>query len=128
MHVVPPSSVTLTSNVVNSIQIVGSDVMLICTVELNSAILGSEIFLLTVNAQLSKDGTPLALDEPRVRDTAITYTAQLNSFQKSDFGNYTCTATIRLQPSSTYLIGTDTLSDTLTIKAGKYIYTSCMVC
>ena len=122
MHVVSPSSVSLTSNVVDSVQIVGSDVTLTCTVELNSAILGSEIFLLTVNAQLSKDGTPLALDGPRVSDTTVTYTAQLNSFQRSDFGNYTCTATVRPQPSSTYLTGTDTLSDTLSIKAGKCLY------
>ena len=130
IHVVPPSSVSLTSNVVNSIQIVGSDVMLTCTVELNSAILGSEIFLLTVNAQLSKDGTLLALDGPRMSDTIIIYTAQFNSFQRSNFGNYTCTAIIRPQPSSTYLTGTHTLSDTLCINAGKYLYIlhdDCMV-
>ena len=125
VHVVPPSSVSLTSNVINSIQIVGSGVMLTYTVELNSAILGSEIFLLTVDAQLSKDGTLLALDRPRVSDTIVTYTAQLNSFQRSDFGNYTCKATITPQPSSIYLTGIDTLSDTLSIKAGKYLY--CMV-
>ena len=119
---VSPSSVILTSNVGDSIQIMGSDVILTYTVELNSTILGSEIFLLIVNAQLTKDGTPLAVDGPRVSDTIITYTAQLNSFQRSDFGNYTCTATIRPQPSSTYLTGTDTLSDTLTLKAGKYLY------
>ena len=93
--------------------------MLTCTVELNSAILGSEISLLMVNVQLSKDGTELALAGPRVSDTIFNYTAQLNSFGRSDFGNYTCTATIRPEPSSTYITGIDTLSDTINIKAGS---------
>jgi hypothetical protein len=131
-YAVPPSSVSLTSSKeVNDIQIVGSNVMLTCTVELNSAIFGSEIFLLTVDAQLLKEGVllPLPLAGPRVSDTTIAYTAELSPFQRSDFGNYTCTATIRPQPSSTYLTGIDTLSDMITIKPGKYLYkaTMCMV-
>ena len=93
--------------------------MLTCTVKLNSAIVASEIFLLTENAQLFKDGNLLALDGPRVSDTTITYTAHLNSFQRSDFGNYTCLATIRPQPSSTYITGIDALSDMIVIKPGK---------
>ena len=113
---VPPSSVSLTSNVDNSIQIMGS-VTLTCAVDLNSAILGSEIFLLTVNAHLSKDGTVLTLAGPIVTaGTIFTYTTQLNSFQMSDFGNYTCTATVRPRQTSTYLVGVDILSDTLNIK------------
>ena len=93
--------------------------MLTCTVKLNSAIAASEIFLLTENAQLFKDGNLLALEGPRVSDTTITYTAQLNSFQRSNFGNYTCSATIRPQPSSTYVTGIDALSDMIIIKPGK---------
>ena len=94
--------------------------MLTCTVKLNSAIVSSEIFLLTVvNAQLFKEGNLLALDGPRVSDTTITYTAQLNSFQRSDFGNYTCLATIRPQSSSIYITGIDALSDIIVIKPGK---------
>ena len=93
--------------------------MLTCTLELNSAILNSEIFLVRVIAQLSRDETQLAVAGPVVTGTTFTYTAQLNSFQRSDFGNYTCTVTIKPQPSSTYLTGTDVLSDTLIIKAGK---------
>ena len=99
------------------IQIVGSEVILTCTVELNSAILGSEIFLLAVNAQLSKNGTVLALAGPVVTaGTIFTYTMQLNLFRMNDFGKYTCTATVRPQPTSAYLRGTDVLSDTLNIK------------
>ena len=95
--------------------------MLTCVVELNSAILGSEIFHLTVNAQLSKDGTRLALTGPIVTGTTFTFTTELNSFQRSDFGNYTCTATIRPQSTSVYLTGIDVLSETLNIEPGMFI-------
>ena len=116
-HIVPPSSATLTSNVTNSLQIIGSDIELTCTVELNSVILVSEIFLLTVNAQLSSDGTLLALTSPIVTaGTVFIYTTRLNSFQKSNFGNYTCTATVTPQQTSTYLVGVDVSSDMLNIK------------
>ena len=99
----------------------GSGVLLTCTIEMNSEILASEVFLLTVDAQLSKEGTQLTLDEPIVNDTTVTYTAQLNSFQKSEFGSYTCTATISPHPSSTYITGNDTLSDTINIEPGRHI-------
>ena len=93
--------------------------MLTCAVKLNPAIQNSEIFLLTIDAQLSRNGTPLPLTGPTVTGTAFTYITHLRSFQQSDFGNYTCRATIRPSPSSTYLIGTDVLSNTLNIKPGK---------
>ena len=76
----------------------------------------------TVDAQLSKEGAPstLTLDGPKVRSNSnITYIAQLNAFQKSDFGSYTCTAIVRPQPSSTYITGNDSLSDTINIEPGK---------
>ena len=118
---VPPSSITMTSSVTDSLQIVGSDVMLTCTVELNLAILDSEISLLTVNAHLSRNGTQLAVVGSTVTDKTFIYTAQLTSFQRTDFGDYTCTATVRPQPTSAYLTGGDVLSDTVTIKAGKLL-------
>ena len=114
-----PSFITLMSSKANTNQIIGSDITLTCVVKLNSSILDFEIFLLMVDVQLSKDGTKLALIGPTVTGTTFTYTTQLNSFGKSDFGNYTCTATIRPLPSLIYLTGTDILSDTLTITAGK---------
>ena len=113
----------MTSSEVNDIRIVGSDVTLTCTVELNSAIFGFDDFpLLIVNAQLLKEGNllPLPLDGPEVNGTTVTYTAKLSLFQRSDFGNYTCSATIRPQPSSAYITGIDTLSDIINIKPGKY--------
>ena len=93
--------------------------MLTCMVKLNSFILDSEIFLLMVSAQLSKDGTPVVLTGPEVNGTIFTYTSRLNFFGKNDFGNYTCTTTIRPVQFLTYLTGTDVLSDTLTITASK---------
>ncbi len=124
---VPASStITLKSNVANhsrsSILIIGSDVKLTCTVELNSAILGFEIILLMVSAQMYKDdGTSLALTDPIVTGSTFTYTTQLKSFERNDFGNYTCIATIRPRPISTHLTGTSTiLSDSLIIEAGKF--------
>ena len=121
MIVPTPSVITLTSTGANSIDVIGSDVTLTCSVELNPAILGSEIFLLTVETQLFRDGIQMALDGPTVVGTTYTYISQLNSFGRSDYGNYNCTATIQPQPSLTYLIGTDMLSDTLTITISKFM-------
>lgn len=108
----------------NGAQIIGCDVELTCTVELHSAILPSEISLLMVSAELYKDGTPdpLALTGPNVSETTFTYTNQLISFERNDFGNYTCIATMKPQPSAnlSHLTGTAVLSDTLRIKAGKF--------
>ena len=104
----------------SSIVIIGSDATLTCTIELNSAILGFELSLLMVSAQVSKDEeTLLALTGPIVTGSTFTYTTQLKSFETNDFGNYTCIATIEPQATSTYLIGTAVLSDTLIIKTGN---------
>ena len=104
---------------ITSIHTIGSDITLICAVELNPTILDSEIFLLTIDAQLSRNGTPLPLTGPTVTGTTFTYVTHLRSFQQRDFGNYTCTATVTPSPSSTYLTGIDVLSNTLNIKPGK---------
>ena len=88
---------------------------------LNPAILGSEIFLLTVETQLFRDGIQVVLDGPIVFGTTYTYVAQLNSFGRSDYGNYNCTATVRPQPSLTYLTGVDMSFDTLSITIGKFV-------
>ena len=95
-----------------------SDVTLSCTVELGPAVSQSDVPLLTVDAQLSRDGTPLALSGLTVTGTTFTYTIQLDSFGRSDSGNYTCTATVRPQPTSTYLTGIAVTSNANNIKAG----------
>ena len=114
------SSIVLTSSEGNSgTQIVGSDVTLTCVVELFSIIQSSEIFSLAVDAQLSRDGTPLTLNGPTVTGTTFTYTRLIESFGRNDSGNYTCTASIQPRPTLIYLTGNETLqSDSINIKAG----------
>ena len=71
-----------------------------------------------VDAQLSRDGTTLALTGPTVAGTTFTYTIQLDSFGRNDSGNYTCTATVRPQPTSTYLTGSGVLSNVTRVTTG----------
>lgn len=94
--------------------------------KLNPAILGSEIFLLAVETQLFRDGIQVALDGPTVVGTTYTYVAQLNSFGRSDYGNYNCTSVIWPHPSLThsYVIGNDILSNTLNIYISKFVLSS----
>ena len=115
----PSLMLMLTSSNGNPFAVVGSDVTLTCTLVLNSVILGSENALLMVDAQLSRDGTPLALPSVTVTGTTFTYTTMVNSFRRSDSGNYTCTATVRPQPTATYLTGIEILSSIVNIRAGK---------
>ena len=120
----------LTSSGTSDIVIVGSDITLTCILVLNSAIVISDLSLLMVDAELSRNGTPLTLSGRIMTDTTFTYTTQLNPFGRSDSGNYTCTATVRPQPTSIYLTGNETLSSTIGIKAGKYSFSvnhSCIV-
>ena len=109
------------SSSTNFLQTLGSHITLICTLELHSAVVPSEIFLLMVDAQLLRDGTPLDLTGPIVSGTTIIYTTQLNSFGRNDSGNYNCTATVRPQATWIYLTGYETLSATVYIKAGMYV-------
>ena len=76
-----------------------------------------------VDTQLLRDRTPLTLTEPTIRDTTFTYiyTTQINSFERSDSGRYTCTATVRPDLALTYVTGNETLSATVNIKAGIYL-------
>ena len=83
--------------------VLGSDVTLTCTVELSSAVVDSDLMLLMVDTQLSKDGTPLSLTGPTVTGTTLTYTIQLNTFDRRDAGNYTCTATVKPKPTLAHI-------------------------
>ena len=121
IRTVPPSSITLTSSKAQDfIQIIGSNITLTCAVKLNSSILDSEIFLLMVDVQLFRNGSPLPVFGPIVNGTTFIYTTRLNSFQRSDYGSYNCTATVRPRPTSIYLTGIEVLSNTLAIIPGKH--------
>ena len=76
-----------------------------CTVDLIQAVMVSELSLLTVSAQLFKDGTPLNISGPRLSGTTHIYSVAVNSFNESNVGNYTCNATVRPRSSSTFLTG-----------------------
>ena len=101
---------------------IGNDITLMCTLELNSAIVESDLSLLMVDVQLSRDGASLSSPTMSpVTGTTFTYTTWLNSFGKSDSGNYTCTAAITPQPSVIYLTGNETVqSNTINIRAGMW--------
>ena len=121
--VVPTPSVTLSAsgNSSSPFRSIGSQVTLNCTVELGPLVMESDRSLLMVDTQLSRDRTPLTPTGSTVSGTTFTYTIQLNSFGRSDSGNYTCTATVRLhQPTVQYLIPSNTSqSDIIKITTGR---------
>ena len=119
-----PASVTIISDQANPIN-AGSTVRVTCTVELSPAVVDSDLSAIVVDTQLSRDGTPLTVTHLTVADTIFTYTIQLDSYGWNDSGNYTCTATVRPQPHSTFLITTESSesSDTVRVTAGSRDFT-----
>ena len=114
---------TLTSSEANSIEIIGSHVTLTCTVELGPVVMESEVLLLMVDAQLSRDETmfDLTLTNSDMTSTTFIYTTQVESFGRNDSGNYTCTATVRPQSTATYLTGNETVSDIVRVTTGEIV-------
>ena len=103
-HLVPNPTVTINSNPPSPI-LDGTDVTLTCSVTMGLGVLPSDLSLLMVDAQLSRDGTTLDLTGPVMCHTTFTYTIQLNSFGRNDSGNYACAANVTLWQPSTYLTG-----------------------
>ena len=69
-------------------------------------VLPSELSLLMVTAQLTRpDESVFDLSDPVMSGTTYNFITQVNSFGENDVGDYTCTATVRLQASSPYLTG-----------------------
>ena len=104
------SSIVLTSSGGNSgtqIRFVGSEVTLICRVELSSIIQSPESRCTTIQGP---DGTLLAQKGPTVHvmGTTFTYTRLFESFGRNDSGNFTCTASVQPQPTLIYLTGNET--------------------
>ena len=86
--------------------------------ELSPLVVESDLSVVMVDVQLSRDGTPLTLTGPTVAGTTFIYTIQLNSFGRSDSGSYTCTATVRPHPPSTFLTESGEQSDTVRVTTG----------
>lgn len=124
-HSVPaPDSVILMSNKPTPIWPVGSDVSLVCIVKLNPTVVESDLQLLMVDIQLSRDGTPFALasQTPLLNGTTFTYTTQLNSLGRKDSGNYTCTVTVGSQPPVTYVVMNHFLTVSIILSTGRLLY------
>ena len=107
-HSVPtvpaPESVTV-SNSRGDVVRAGSANTVTCTVKFDPVVMSSDLSLLMVSAQMSRDGTMLNLTGPTMTDTTFTFEAEVSSFNESNVGNYTCNATVRPRPSSTFLTG-----------------------
>ena len=95
--------------------------------ELSPSVAESDLSVLMVDAQLSRDGTPLTLTGPTVAGIPLTYTIQLDSFGRNDSGNYTCTASVRPQPPSIFLTTSSVLHNTARVTAGIYSYTELLL-
>ena len=109
---------TVTTNPA-SITAAGTSVDVICTVEFEPAVVGTNLSLLTVNAQLSRDGTILALTGPTMTGTRFTFSSMITSFEMSSDGDYLCTATVSLRSAQTYITGNATATGRATIALRK---------
>ena len=117
----PPSSVTITTEPQGRIQSVGSDITVICIMELSAVIVESDLSLLAVNVRLYKDGALLreALPDHTMSSTTFTYTTRLNSFEGSDSGNYICRASVGPNDERLYLVGSEQrMSESIVITTG----------
>ena len=113
--------VTINSNPLSPI-LDGTNVTLTCSVTMGQGVLPSDLSLLMVDTQLSRDGTTLPLTGPMVSGTTFTYTIQLNSFGRNDSGNYACSANVTLRQPSTYLTGVGHGTAISEIVIGKRIF------
>lgn len=94
-------------------------VFLTCTVELGSSILESDLSLLMVDAQLSRNGNTVMQAGLSVTGTTFTYIFLIGSFGIGDSGMYNCTATVSLRISSSYLTGISVQSGLTELIIGK---------
>ena len=116
-YTVPNPSVSVTSNPPTPV-LDGTNVTMTCTVEMGEGVSQSDLSLLMVDAQLSRDGTPLDRTGLVISGTTFIYTLQLYLFSSNDSGAYNCTATVRPQQTSTYLTSVGTQSAVVQIEIG----------
>ena len=114
-----PQSVTIIGSGMMVLR--GSDITFTCSVQMNQTIPASELSLLMMNVSLIKpDGSSLDIYNPVISGKTYSFTARVISFDDTDFGNYTCTVTVRPQSSSTFLIGMSKLeSNPIEVLLGK---------
>ena len=99
------------------------NVDVVCTVEFGPVIMESEISFLTVDAQLSRNGSTLTLTGPVLSGTRLSYTYRIESFEVNNTGEYVCTAAVSpSQSSSPYITGSAALTTKETIAFGTNVY------
>ena len=111
---------TVTTNP-DPITATGSSADLLCTVEFDPAVVGTNLSLLMVDVQLSRDGTTLALTGQTMTGTRFTYSSRITSFKMNNVGDYICTATVSLRSAQTYITGNATITGRATFEIGKHI-------
>ena len=109
---------TVTTNP-DPITAAGTSVDVICTIEFDPAVVGTNLSLLMVDAQLSRDGTTLAITGPTMTCTRFTFSSLITSFEMSNVGDYLCTATVSLHSAQTYITGNAIATGKATIAIGK---------
>ena len=124
-----PTSVTLSSSIPNPIPPFGSNVTLICVVEVNPVVDVS----VTVNTVLTTpDGfTTHSIAQPVMMGSIIRYYAtieMISSFRRSNSGLYACGAHISSTPTNTYLSDSTTVSGNIVrVTTGKDTVRPCHI-
>lgn len=94
----------------------GTSISLTCTMEMGALqLVESDWRLFDLEVSLSRDDSEITF----INSTTLPYTHWIVSFNRSDSGNYSCTATARPQPSSVFINGSDAVSDVLKVTTGK---------
>lgn len=99
-----PVNVTVTSSPSSPIRSIGSNVILICSVELS---LGVDVPV-HLNIDLSGPGNWSMTESLLIHETNATVNATITPFGSSQSGNYTCTVTVR--PTSPFHTGFGSLA------------------
>ena len=109
----------LSSSIPNPIPPFGSDVTLICAVELSPAV----DIPVTVNTVLTTDeGFMRTSTAQPVMGSITNYTAifMISSFRRSDSGLYACSATVSLT-SNAYISDSSTVTHTIRVTTGEML-------
>ena len=93
----------------------GSSVDVIYTIEFDPIVVGTNLSLLMVDAQLSRDGTMMTLTGPNTPGARFIFSSQITSFEMCNVGDYICTATVSLSSAQIYISGNATATGRATI-------------
>ena len=116
LSVVPAPTVTLSSSIPNPIPPFGSDVTLICSVELSPLV----DIPVTVNIQLSDPSEDLLTTAlPSMSGSTYNITRMIASFGRDQSGVYTCTATVHSTSPNTFVTDSNSMSNSIRVTTGE---------